>query len=264
MAMPPIGIIGGTSIYSLGIDVEGKIVDTSYGQSFIQVGQWKDRQIAFLARHGKGHQLPPHKINYRANIMALKQIGVAEIIATAAVGSLAEYYQPGDLVLLNQFIDFTKNRPATFFDGNKTGVVHVDLSEPYCPRMRKTLAGQDWQSLLCRLHPAGTYICTEGPRFETPAEIAMFKGFGAHLVGMTNVPEVVLAREAEMCYVTIAVVTNYAAGIAREPLTHQEVVSAMAKTQANLFKVIQGYIGQPFSAEVECSCRSALQELGQF
>ncbi|MEW6661260.1 MAG: S-methyl-5'-thioadenosine phosphorylase [Bacillota bacterium] len=262
--MPPVGIIGGTSVYSLSFNTEERTVDTNYGQAFVYVGQWGDRQVVFLARHGKGHQVPPHRINYRANIMALKQLGVVEVLATASVGSLVEYFKPGDLVLLDQFIDFTQGRPTTFFDGGEKGVVHIDLTEPYCPRLRKIICAQDWQGLLCQLHPTGTYVCTEGPRFETPAEITMFKHFGGHLVGMTNVPEVILAREAELCYMTVAVVTNYAAGISREPLTHREVVDTMAKTQGNLLKVIQGFISQPFSAEVECSCRAALRELGQF
>jgi 5'-methylthioadenosine phosphorylase len=264
MAMPPVGIIGGTSVYALGLDTEERTINTSYGTALVHLSQWGEREIVFLARHGKGHQVPPHRINYQANIAALKQLGVLEVLATASVGSLVEYFQPGDLVLLDQFIDFTKSRPTTFFDGGGKGVVHIDLTEPYCPRLRKIIAGQDWQSLSCRLHPNGTYICTEGPRFETPAEIMMFKHFDAHLVGMTNVPEVILAREAELCYLTVAVVANYAAGISRQPLTHREVVDTMAKTQANLLKVILSFIAQPFSTEADCSCRTALREMDQF
>jgi 5'-methylthioadenosine phosphorylase len=259
-----VGIIGGTSVYSLNIATEERIVDTEYGQAVVYAGQWEDRQVIFLARHGKGHRLPPHRINYRANIMALKRLGVTEIIATAAVGSLLERYQPGDLVLLDQFIDFTKNRPGTFFDGGEKGVVHIDLTEPYCSRIRNIIAFQDWQGPDCQLHLKGTYVCTEGPRFETPAEINMFKYFGAHVVGMTNVPEVVLAREAELCYATVAVVTNYAAGIASKALSHQEVVDTMTKAQASLLALIKTFIVRPITTTAECDCSNALRELGKF
>ena len=254
-----IAIIGGTGVYDPRMldDVREEIIQTKFGEAAVKLGAYQGIAVAFLARHGAGHAVPPHKINYRANIRALKELGVEKVIATAAVGSLNIDMKPGDFVLVDQFIDFTKNRVGTFFEGGE-GVVHVDMTDPYCNEVRKVLE-QAGEGLPVNIHPKGTYICTEGPRFETPAEIRMHRQFGGDLVGMTSVPEVVLAREMEMCYATIAMVTNFAAGISPNKLTHQEVVEVMARNAANLRKLIMQAISS-LDADEPCECQSALEE----
>ncbi len=212
--MSVIGIIGGTGVYDPAImeGVHEKVVGTDYGEVKIMMGDYQGEAVAFLPRHGGDHSVPPHLINYRANIKALYKLGVKRIIATAAVGSLNFEYKPGTIVIVDQFIDFTKGRIPTFFAGDERGVVHVDMTEPYCPEVRKALfeaaelTGTD-------VFDRGTYVCTEGPRFETAAEIKMFKTMGGDVIGMTAVPEAVLARELGICYATVSMVTNYAAGI---------------------------------------------------
>lgn len=171
--------------------------------------------------------MPPHRVNYRANIAALQKLGVTQVLATGAVGTLTTRCRPGSLVMVDGFIDFTKARAGTFFDGEGE-VVHVDMSDPYCGRLRKALAATA-ETLGIELYPTGTYVCTEGPRFETPAEIRFFQAIGGTVVGMTSVPEVVLAKEAQMCYATVCMVTNWAAGLTPRPLTHEEVVAEMRR-----------------------------------
>lgn len=254
-----IAIIGGTGVYDPKFleNPEEIIVSTPYGDVKILKGIYYGEEVGFLARHGVKHSVPPHRINYKANIWALKSLGVERILATTAVGSLKMNLEPGDLVLLDQFIDFTKGRDYTFYDGSDGKVIHIDFSEPYCPELRKIFIDEA-RNLGIKLHPFGTYICTEGPRFETPAEIKMFANFG-DVVGMTNIPEVVLARELEICYVAVSLVTNYAAGISKAPLTHQEVLSAMAENiekVRNLFSTVIPKIPK----ERNCPCKSALKE----
>ena len=262
--MIKIGIIGGTGVYDPSILENVREIETMtpYGTVSYKVGDYAGKSIAFIPRHGEKHSIAPHLINYRANIWAMKKIGVSNILATAAVGYLNFSMELGDFVLVDQFIDFTKNRVMTFHEGGKRGVVHVDLTNPYCPTLRDKLlvAAQD---IGIGIHSQGTYVCTEGPRFETPAEIAMFSKFGGHVVGMTNVPEVVLAREAEMCYSTIAMVTNYAAGISKAPLTYGEVIKIMNQNAENLKTLLMNTI-KLIDIEAVCSCQHALAEYGGF
>lgn len=222
-------IIGGTGVYDPKLldDVGSQKVETPYGPIEVQVGTYKGAQVAFLPRHGRGHSIPPHKINYRANIWGLKALGVRRILATNAVGSINLEMKPGDFVIIDQFLDFTKSRALTFFEGGDQGVVHTDVTEPYCPQLRSALIDVG-KELGLSLHPKGTYVCCEGPRFETAAEIRAFRILGGDVAGMTGVPEVVLAREAGICYATMAMVTNLGAGISDQPLTHEEVVEIMA------------------------------------
>ncbi|MEW6573271.1 MAG: S-methyl-5'-thioadenosine phosphorylase [Bacillota bacterium] len=226
--MPSIAVIGGTGVYDPELleEVDQETVVTAYGSVKVTRGVYRNKEVVFLPRHGADHSVPPHLVNYRANILALKKIGVRSILATAAVGSLNPQMKPGEFVFVDQFIDFTRGRPQTFFEGGPEGVVHVDFTQPYCPELREILL-RAAQSLHLPACDGGTYVCTEGPRFETPAEIKMFQHLGGDLVGMTGVPEVVLAREAEICYATVAMVTNFAAGIAPYRLSHQEVVEMM-------------------------------------
>jgi 5'-methylthioadenosine phosphorylase len=257
-----LAIVGGTGVYNpqMLTNIERFNIETQFGSVPITVGNLAEKKIAFLARHGAKHSVPPHMINYRANIMALKMLGVKKIVATSAVGSLDENIKPGHFVVIDQFIDFTKGRIQTFFEGEK-GVLHVDMTHPYCPHLAKEIIKACPPNL--NLHSQGTYVCTEGPRFETPAEIRMFKMWGGQLVGMTSVPEVVLARELGMCYASIAMVTNFAAGISPEPLTHQEVVQTMAENTHNLQEIIIRVM-KNLDLKQSCLCPDAAKEVGFF
>jgi len=259
-----IAIIGGTGVYDPAnlTDVQEAELVTPYGTINYLQGRYEDKEVFFLARHGSGHSVPPHRINYRANIWGLKMLGVTEVIATAAVGSLNQEMPPGEMVLLDQFIDFTKYRVDTFYDGGPAGVVHVDYTAPYCPRVRAVLLAAAKEAGIT-LIPRGTYVCTEGPRYETPAEIKAYAVLGGDLVGMTNVPEVVLAREAGLCYATVAMVTNWAAGISPHPLTHREVVEIMDRNTEKLRRLLMRAISG-LSEDPDCACHHATRELGQF
>ena len=263
--MAEIAIIGGTGVYDPDIlaNVHEEQIETPYGMVSFKLGTYAGKEAAFIPRHGSHHSIPPHKINYRANIWAIKKIGVKKIIATTAVGSLNPEMKPGDFVLTDQFLDFTKNRISTFYEGGERGVVHLDVTEPYCPVLRADLE-REGKALGIRIHNGGTYVCTEGPRFETPAEIKMFHILGGDLVGMTNVPEVVLAHEAEMCYATISMVTNFAAGISPSKLTHREVLDTMAQNSENIKNLIMNTIATMDMDTGKCDCEHMLAELGGF
>lgn len=229
--MPRLAIIGGTGFYKMSsAPLKEKLeVGTKYGRVTIYIYTGKGGQeFAFLPRHGEEHTCSPSNINYRANIQALKQIGVERIIAVCSVGSLKKDIWPGDFVIIDQFIDFTKSRPTTFFDEGEC-VVHTDVTNPYCEEIRDCIESVPIEG--ATLHAKGTYVCTEGPRFETAAEIRMFALMGGDVVGMTAVPECVLARELGICYACVAVVTNFAAGIDDHALTHGEVVEEMNRMQ---------------------------------
>ncbi|NLN16876.1 MAG: S-methyl-5'-thioadenosine phosphorylase [Firmicutes bacterium] len=232
-----LAVIGGTGLYDPGFLAGAKeqVIETPYGEASVIIGEGPQGSVAFMARHGRGHSLPPHRINYRANIWALGSLGVAGILATAAVGSLRRELPPGSFLLLDQFIDFTKTRISTFAE---EGVVHLDFTRPYCPRLGGYLL-EAARRLGMDLQDRGCYVCTEGPRYETPAEVKMFAQLGGDVVGMTNVPEVVLARELGICYATVAVVTNYGAGIAPVPLSHDEVGSVMGRNAQGLRRLLQ-------------------------
>lgn len=238
-------IIGGTGLYAPDMltAVESTTLATPYGTVTVFIGTHADHRVAFLPRHGGGHSVPPHRVNYRANIWALRQLGASICLATAACGSLNKEIPPGALSLCDQFLDFTKSRPSTFFDGEDGSVRHADMTEPYCPELRALLSASAG-ALGLRLGERATYVCTEGPRFETPAEIRAFSRLGGDLVGMTGVPEVVLAREAGLCYATVAISTNYAAGLAGRPLSHQEVVEAMGSATADVRRLLLGTIAR--------------------
>ncbi|HWR09523.1 S-methyl-5'-thioadenosine phosphorylase [Sporomusa sp.] len=259
-----IAIIGGTGVYDPRIldNIRDQEIATPYGVVRFKSGEYAGKDVAFIPRHGSSHSIPPHLINYRANIWAIKKLGVQNIIATTAVGSLNLDMKPGDFVLIDQFLDFVKNRTTTFYEGGDRGVVHVDVTTPYCPTVRNVLTTAA-QNLGISIHQQGTYVCTEGPRFETPAEIKMFAKFGGDVVGMTNVPEVVLAREAEMCYATVSMVTNFAAGISPQPLTHHEVLETMQGNAENIKQLIMAAISQ-LDTETDCTCKHALAEYGGF
>jgi len=262
LALPvKLAVIGGTGVYDPDImsDIKDERVVTAYGQVDLKIGFYGRKEVAFLNRHGGGHTVPPHLVNYRANIAALKKLGVKHVLATAAVGSLNPAMQPGHFIFVDQFLDFTKGRMQTFFDGGDSGVAHTDMTSPYCPELREILF-RAARSLGVTAHFTGTYVCTEGPRFETAAEIRMYRLLGGDLAGMTGVPEAVLAREAEMCYAAIAVVTNFAAGISPGRLAHQEVVEMMGKNGENIRKVVMQAVDRVDEGR-SCTCRYALDPL---
>ena len=252
-----IAIIGGTGVYDPNIleNIRDEQIETQYGRTLVKIGEYKGKAVAFMARHGADHSVPPHLVNYRANIAGLQQLGVKNVFATAAVGSLNPAMKAENFVFVDQFLDFTKVRKHTFFEGGEKGVVHLDVTDPYCPELRRLLTEASGK-LGVTAHNGGTYVCTEGPRFETPAEIRMFAKLGGDLVGMTSVPEVVLAREVQMCYATICMVTNYAAGIAEYKLSHQEVVEVMSKNVANLRRLIMETV-ENLEEDRTCDCQGS-------
>jgi 5'-methylthioadenosine phosphorylase len=259
-----IGIIGGSGLYELpGIENIREIkVYTPYGMPSdnIVVGELRGRRIAFLARHGRGHRIPPHRINYRANIWALKTLGVKWVLAVSAVGSLREDYRPGDFVIPDQFIDMTKGiRPHTFFEGGV--VAHVSTADPFCEHLRKIVFKASSEFPDIRIHSRGTYVCIEGPRFSTRAESRVWKDvFKADIIGMTLIPEVSLACEAQLCYATIAMVTDYDVW-AEKPVTAEEVMKTMSENIAKIKKLIPRIIELLPSEpdEKECSCCKSLE-----
>ena len=244
-----IGIIGGTGVYDI-VDKADSMrkedVETEYGNVEVSILNIDGKNVAFLPRHSAGHSYPPHKINYKANISALEKLGVSEIIATNSVGSLNEDIGPGAFVIVDDFIDFTVLRDKSFFDDS---VVHTDMTEPYCNRLREILISTG------DVVPNGTYVCTEGPRFETPAEIRMFKKMGGDVVGMTGLPEVVLAREKNMCYSSICIVSNYGAGISPDKLCMEEVLDIMNDKSSELLDLIYNTV-KKLNDTCECDCSS--------
>jgi len=252
--MSPIGFIGGTGVRAPAAAAEPVQVTTAWGEACMQRLTLGGREVCFIRRHGLEGGIPPHRVNYRANIRALQILGCRAVLATNAVGSLDEAQPPGRFVLPDQFLDLTKARAGTFYDGAR-GVVHVDMTEPYCRRLRAALvaAGQEVGE---QITDGAVYACTEGPRFETPAEIRMLRQWGAHVVGMTGVPEVVLAREAGLCYATLSVVSNWAAGMSPAHLTETEVHDMMLARREAINAVLEAACAA-LEPDAECGCSRA-------
>ncbi|MCO1601124.1 S-methyl-5'-thioinosine phosphorylase [Desulfosporosinus nitroreducens] len=255
--------MGGTGLEYFELTEQRVIsVETPYGTVEPVISKLGKHDLVFMSRHGRDHATPPHLVNYRGNIWALRELGVRKVVATAAVGSLSPNYHLGELVLLDQFLDFTKSRPQTFYEGGQQGVLHVDMTEPYCSEMRQLIVDAS-KHLGLVVKNGACYVCTEGPRFETPAEIRMFQHLGADLVGMTSVPEVVLARELGMCYASIGMVTNEAAGIADHPLSHAEVMKSIKELEINVAQLIQTTF-ELLTPSQKCLCALANAEVGKF
>jgi 5'-methylthioadenosine phosphorylase len=257
-------IIGGTGVYSVDgafKSVREVEVDTQYGSVQVTVCEVEGKgEIAFLARHGKGHSTPPHAVNYRANIMALKELGVTHILATCAVGSINRDMKPGDIVVVTDFIDFTKGRPLTFFNG-EGGVKHVDMSDPYCSDLRRRFSEYAFGKGI-GIAGEAIYVCTEGPRFETASEIRMYAGLGADVVGMTNVPEVVLAKEAGIHYAAVGIVTNWCTGVVEEEITVHEIVESMEKNKTILTEAFVTILGSACpDGQATCRCENSIIEV---
>jgi 5'-methylthioadenosine phosphorylase len=253
-----IGLIGGTGIYDPQLLKNAREikVHTPYGSpsDLITIGELRGRKIAFIPRHGKKHTIRPSDINNRANIYALKELGAQCILAPSAVGSLKEEFKPGDSVFVDQFIDRTTRREQSFYTGPQ--VCHITVAEPTCPELRKILtkvAG----NLGIRHHTAGTYVCIEGPRFSTKAESKLFRSWGADVIGMTLVPECVLAREAQMCYASIATVTDY--DVWKEhPVNTEEIMKTMKQSVEKVKQLItEAVVKIPKTRK--CKCAMALK-----
>ena len=248
-------IIGGTGVYGVSGGSISKTITTKYGDAFVDIVDINGEQIVFLARHGKGHSVPPHLVNYRANMKALSELGVKYIYSTAAVGSCNENYAPGDVVVIKDFIDFTKSRPMTFFEGGEDGVVHTDMSEPYC----RNLIGKFYEAAKqtgISISGEGVYVCTEGPRFETKSEISMYRQMGGDVVGMTNVPEVVLAKELGICYSAVGIITNWCTGIGSKDIVLHDIEASVGKNK----ELITNTFIKIFSAELDqnnCKCTTS-------
>lgn len=209
----PAAVIGGTGIYSLeGVEVDAKQVENEYGIAQIYVGKGEHEDIIFLTRHGTDHSTPPHKINYRANMKAIKDLGVQRILSTYAVGSISADYPVSELAVLRDFLDFTHGRNFTFFDQIDESVGHVEMSQPFCSVMSECML-QLGAKHDVKVHDGATYVATNGPRFESPAEIRMYHQLGGHVVGMTCCPEVYLAAELGMSFAAVALPINLAAGL---------------------------------------------------
>jgi len=254
-----IGIFGGTGIYDSELLKNSKevIIDTPYGKTSdsITVGEFNGRNVAFMPRHGKKHTIPPHLINFRANIWAFKELGVKRIIAPSAVGSLKEEFEPGHFALPSQFIDFTKSRKGTFSEDGK--VIHISVADPFCPELQNVILNITKKEKI-QMHENCTYVCIEGPRFSTKSESRFFRTTGADIIGMTLVPECQLAREAQICYVSISTVTDYDVW-AEKPVTAKEVMETLAKNVETTKKILTLVIDQ--IPEIKsCSCEKALEE----
>lgn len=258
--MTKIGIIGGSGLYRMDAlkNVQEVELDTPYGppSDIIVQGTLGDATLFFLPRHGRQHLIPPGEINFRANIFAMKLLGVEKIISVSAVGSLREHIEPGDMVLVDQFIDFTRaDRPATFFEKGITG--HVSMAQPTCPCLRDALK-QAIGSLDVTLHSHGTYICMEGPQFSSRAESHMYRAWGADVVGMTNMPEAKLAREAEICYATLALSTDYDCWKEdEEHVSVEMVLEIMHRNVENAKQVLQVLAARTIDAGCQCGSAAA-------
>ncbi|MEE4376223.1 MAG: S-methyl-5'-thioinosine phosphorylase [Candidatus Competibacteraceae bacterium] len=243
--MTVLAIIGGTGLTSLETlkITHRELVSTPYGEPSgpLIYGELCDKPVVFLARHGQHHTIPPHKINYRANVWALKQIGVEKLIAIAAVGGIGPEMAPGCLAFPEQIIDYTWGRKHTFYEDNLTHVTHIDFTHPYCETLRADLMVAARQAAL-EAREYGTYAATQGPRLETAAEICRLERDGCDLVGMTGMPEAALAREIGLSYATCAVIANWAAGKSEEEITmeviQQQLVNGMDKVKLLLHQVI--------------------------
>ena len=246
MARSVLAVIGGTGLTRLsGLEIEEEqVVDTPYGppSSPLYHGRLGDVPVSFLARHGPQHTIPPHRINYRANVWALREHAAETVLAVAAVGGIAPDPPPGGLCVPDQLIDYTWGRAQTFHDDFTGGIVHVDFTRPYCERLRQAvLAAARAEGIPARSD--GTYAAVQGPRLETAAEIDRFERDGCHIIGMTGMPEAGLAREAGLCYATLAVCANPAAGRGPERITLEQIDATLAEGMVRVGRVLRRLVG---------------------
>jgi 5'-methylthioadenosine phosphorylase len=260
MSKAEIGIIGGSGLYQMpGLARAREVrVATPFGKpsdAFV-VGRLEGRNVAFLARHGRGHMLMPSEINYRANIYALKKLGVDHIISVSAVGSLRDDMPPLDVVLPSQFFDRTDGRNSTFFGGGIAA--HISFADPVCPTVSGVLA-EACESIEVNCHRGGTYVCMEGPAFSTKAESSTYRSWGMDVIGMTNLQEAKLAREAEICYATMAMVTDYDCWHPdHDAVTVNQIIDYLNRNAENAQKIIRRAVGR-LPKERTCKCGAALE-----
>jgi 5'-methylthioadenosine phosphorylase len=255
-----IGIIGGSGLYDMAevTDRETHVVSTPFGDPsgpFV-LGTLRGRRVAFLARHGAGHRLLPSELNFRANIFGMKMLGVEYILSASAVGSLKEEYKPLDIVIPDQFIDRTKGRVSTFF--GRGLAAHVGFAHPFCKKLSAVALGSG-RRVGATVHGGGTYVCMEGPQFSTLAESRLYRSWGADIIGMTNLQEAKLAREAEICYTTIALVTDYDCWHPdHDSVTAEMVIAVLTQNAVTAQSIIADAVAQlPF--ERTCECATALK-----
>lgn len=242
------GIIGGTGLTQLSnLEVtRRRVVRTPFGEpsGALLFGQLAGREVAFLARHGYGHTIPPHRVNYRANIWALEAEGVDQVVSVASVGGIRADLRPGAIAVPHQIIDYTWGRHSSFHEGEDKAVVHIDFTRPYCDRLRQSIV-EAAQSTGQNIAPEGVYAVSQGPRLETAAEIDRFERDGADMVGMTGMPEAALAREIGICYAAIAVVANHAAGRAasREGIKMEDINATLRKALVEVRAILEALVG---------------------
>jgi len=255
-----IGIIGGSGLYAMpGLTaVREERVGTPFGEpsdAFV-LGELEGRKVAFLARHGRGHRILPTELNFRANIYGMKKLGVERILSVSAVGSLKEEHKPTDFVVPDQFIDRTSRRVSTFFGEGL--VAHVAFGDPVCATVAKAITECCAREGVVG-KAGGTYVCMEGPQFSTRAESNLYRSWGADVIGMTNLQEAKLAREAEICYATVAMVTDYDCWReGHDDVTVDQIVAVLNQNAANACKVVKAAVAS-MPSERECACASALK-----
>ena len=254
-----IGIFGGSGFYRFLDKTEEMVIETPFGapSSPVTLGEIEGRRVAFLPRHGKHHEYPPHVINYRANAWVMKELGVKMVIGPCASGSLHPRMKPGDFVFCDQFVDRTTGRKDTFFDGPIT--THLSMAEPYCPEMRK-IAFKVSQELGITAHDGGTVVVIQGPRFSTRSESKWFSSMGWEVINMTQYPEVYLCRELDMCYLNISLITDYDVGLEGDPnikpVTHEEVIRVFTENNEKLKKLLFGIVPKlPKTGKSKCGCQ---------
>jgi len=235
-------------------------VDTPYGKPSapFTVGEIGGREVTFLPRHGRKHQLPPHKVPYRANLWAMKELGVERVIGPCAAGSLQAHVKPGHFVLCDQLVDRTSGREDTFYDGPET--THISFADPYCPTMRETAFGQARDQGI-EIHDRGTVVVIQGPRFSTRAESAWFQSEGWEVINMTQYPEAVLARELELCFLNISLITDYDVGVEGEdvePVTHEAVIKVFEENNEKLRELLHRVVPE-LPEDRDCPCATALE-----
>jgi 5'-methylthioadenosine phosphorylase len=255
-----IGIIGGTGLYQMEgfTDVREVTVETPFGppSDSLMVGSLDGRRVAFLPRHGRGHRILPHELNFRANVFAMKKLGAEWILSVSAVGSLKERYEPRHVLVPDQFIDRTRRRESTFF--GRGLVAHVAFAHPFCRNLSKVMADACADAGATH-HVGGTYVCMEGPQFSTLAESQLYRSWGADVIGMTNLQEAKLAREAEICYATLAMVTDYDCWHPEhDAVTADQIMRVLAKNAETAKAVLQAAVRR-LPVPRDCECATALR-----
>jgi 5'-methylthioadenosine phosphorylase len=257
MPRATIGVFGGSGFYAFLEDAQEVKVSTPYGDPSapIVVGDVGGRSVAFLPRHGRKHEYPPHKVPYRANLWALKELGVERVVAPAAAGSLQPHVRRGDFVVCDQLVDRTSGRAATYYDGPET--THISLADPYCPELRG-VAVAEGRGLGITMHDRGTIVVIEGPRFSTRAESRWFAEAGWEVINMTQYPEAALARELELCYVNVSLITDYDVGVEGvPPVSVEEVVKVFSENNERLRSLLEAIV-PAIPAQRTCTCGTAL------